>query len=400
MTRATDFLRRSALIASLAATGFAGQAATPVQGAGATLEKPARAEVRDISALLPDILAKRDVPGMVVAIIEGDRVVALGACGVRERGKPDKIAIEDRFHLGSCTKSMTATLAAILVEEKKIGWGTTLAEVFPELAATMHPDWRAVTLEQLLSHRGGAPANLDAEGLWDRLWDMEASPPEQRRTLLEGVLRRPPEAPPGTKFIYSNAGVAIAGVMLETVMKKPWEELMRERLFAPLGMTSAGFGAPGTREAIDQPRGHRADGTAVEPGPGSDNPAAIGPAGTVHCSIGDWAKYVASHLTGELGGSPLISAASFAKLHAPAEGPEPKYALGWGIAERDWAGGRALTHRGSNTMWLATVWIAPQKNFALLVCTNQGGPAAEQANEDALGALIRDHTEHEAPEKH
>src|SRR5438093_1398063 len=123
-----------------------------------------------------------------------------------------------------------------------------------------------VTLHQLLTKRGGAPGALEKDPLWLKLWQHKGTPTSARRLLLEGVTSKPPEAPPGTKFIYSNAGYSIAGYMAEKVTGKSWEDLMREKIFRPLGMTTAGFGAPGTRAKNDQPRGHQANGTPVEPG--------------------------------------------------------------------------------------------------------------------------------------
>src|SRR4029453_3966433 len=120
-------------------------------------------------------------------------------------------------------------------------------------------------MERLLPPPSGAPADLSADNLWGRLWNHKGTPTEQRMTLVEGVVRRPPVAAPGTKYIYANAGFAIAGAMAERITGQSWEVLMRARLFEPLGLTSAGFGAPGTpgtpgnAEKIDQPRGHRVD---------------------------------------------------------------------------------------------------------------------------------------------
>ena len=180
-----------------------------------------------------------------------------------------------------------------------------------------------------------------------------------RRMLLQGVTTKAPEAAPGAKYIYSNAGYTLAGHMAEKVTGKSWEALMREKIFRPLAMTTAGFGAPGTRAKNDQPRGHKADGSAVEPGPGADNPVAIGPAGIVHCSIGDWAKFAAANLPSAR--SKLVKPETLKKLHTPAAGA-PKYAMGWIVAEgQPWAGGPALAHDGSNTMWYTTAWLAPAK---------------------------------------
>jgi CubicO group peptidase (beta-lactamase class C family) len=352
-----------------------------------SLTAPAATPPKDISPLLAPIVQTRNVPGLAAAVVRDGQLVALGAAGVRTRGKPDKITPADRFHLGSDTKAMTAMLCGILVDEGKLKWSQTLGETFPDLKKSMHPQYQAVTLEQLLTNRSGAPGNLDADGLWSKLWQHKGTPTSARRLLLTGVTSKPPEATPGEKYIYSNAGFSIAGHMAETVMRKPWEDLMREKIFGPLGMTSAGFGAPGTRAKNDQPRGHRRDGSPVEPGPGADNPVAIGPAGIVHCSLADWAKFVAANLPAAK--TRLVKPETLEKLHTPAPGGDKKYAMGWGIADNQpWAAGPALTHAGSNTMWFAVAWLAPKKDFAVLVACNQ---ANGEACNDAAVALIADH---------
>jgi CubicO group peptidase (beta-lactamase class C family) len=344
------------------------------------------AQPRDVGELLKPIREKHDMPGLAAVLVDGEKVTMAGAVGIRKRGADDALTIDDKFHLGSCTKSMTATMIATLVADGKLKWTSTVGEVFDDVK-DMHADWKGVTLEQLLTNSGGAPAGLDADGLWGRLWAHKGTPTEARRKLVEGVVRRAPEAPPGTKFIYSNGGFSIAGAMAEKATGKAWEDLMRERVFEPLGMSSAGFGAPGTRDTIDQPRGHTAKGAAVEPGPGSDNPVAIGPAGIVHASLGDWSKYVSLHVRGAKHSKcpKALTAELFEKIHAPALG---NYAMGWGRAKRDW-GGTVLTHSGSNTMWFCVTWLSPSRDFAVLVATNQGGDAAAKACDEAAWALIQ-----------
>jgi CubicO group peptidase (beta-lactamase class C family) len=341
---------------------------------------------RNISEILRPIREKHRLPGMIAAVLVGERVVAIGADGVRKRDMAEQVTIDDQIHIGSCTKAMTATLLAMLVEDGKLRWSSTVGEVFEDLAASMHADWRGVTLEQLLTHRGGAPENLDADGLWGRLWQHTGTPTEQRRTLVEGVLRRKPESKPGRKYVYSNAGYAIAGAMAEKITGASWEDLLRARIFSPLGMASAGFGAPGIPSRLDQPRGHTEKGEPVDPGRAADNPPAIGPAGAVHCTICDWAKFIALHLAAARGDAHLLKSESFTKLHTPPARGD--YAMGWLVTRQDWAGGRALTHAGSNTMWFAVVWLAPQKNFAVLVACNQGGDAAAKACDEGASALI------------
>jgi CubicO group peptidase (beta-lactamase class C family) len=152
-------------------------------------------------------------------------------------------------------------------------------------------------------------------------------------------------------------------------------------------MQSCGFGAMGSSGKIDQPWQHTLIlfmHRKIEPGPQVDNPPVIGPAGTVHCSVVDWGKFVTAHLRGEKGEPGILKPETFKRLHTPASGGD--YAFGWLVVDRPWAGGRALNHAGSNTMNYAVVWMAPAKDFAVLVMTNQGDTF--NACDAAASALI------------
>lgn len=344
----------------------------------------------DCAAVLEPIRQKAGLPSLAAAVVMQDRCVALGATGLRKAGGRNHVTPEDKYHLGSLTKSMTATLAGSLVTQGRIRWETTLAEVFPDLAPRFDPAYRGVTLLQLLAHRGGVAASLEEGGLWARLWDRAEPPRAQRRYLLEQVLSHPPAVPPGSRFLYSNAGYAIAGAMLEQVTDTPWETLMRRELFEPLEMASAGFGPPASPGREDQPWGHVPEGDTfrpVPPGPRADNPPAIAPAGAVHSSLPDLVRYVAFHLRGARGGEPLLPRHVFERLHRPVG--DDTHALGWIVVHRDWAGGNALTHSGSNTTFFAVIWMAPARDFGLVVACNAGGPRAEQACDRAAWELIR-----------
>ena len=351
---------------------------------------PALVEYSDpTSRMLEEIRVKHKFPALAAAVVVNGKVVATNAVGFRKYGSPESVTVDDKFHIGSVTKSMTATVAARLVEQGKISWTTTIGESFSDLGEELHPDYRAVTLEQLLSHRGGAPANPPG-GLWRRAWNASGTPSEQRRDFVKGLLAREPKAKPGSRHIYSNQGYAMAGVMLENAAGKPWEELMKSMLFEPLGMRSAGFGAPGNPRVVDQPWGHTKGLLTLEPvspGPRADNPPAIGPAGTVHCSLPDLARYVMLHLSGEKGASSLLTADSFKKLHT-STGDD--YALGWVVLDRQWAGGRALMHNGSNTMFYIVVWMAPERNSAVIVATNVGVDSAFAGCNEAAEKLIEE----------
>lgn len=354
---------------------------------------PAVSAPASLDEWLEPIRKANRLPALAAAVVKAGETVAVGAVGVRRHDSSEPVTVDDRWHIGSCTKSMTAALAAMLVEEGRLRWDTTLDELFPDLAGQMQPPWRAVTLEQLLGHRGGAPHDLDEHGLWGRLWQRVDRPPREQRDYLtrELLTRHKPTAPPGTRTIYSNAGYSLAGHAIETLLACPWEDLLRERLFQPLGMASAGFGTPATVGKVDQPWGHKVDEDgqwqAVAPGLHADNPAAIGPAGTVHCSVGDLARYAAWQLAGARGEGRLLHPETFERLHTPV-GTDSEYALGWVATRRSWAEGTVLTHAGSNTMFFAVMWIAPQKDFAVVVCTNAGGEVAEKAVDGAAETLI------------
>ena len=118
----------------------------------------------------------------------------------------------------------------------------------------------------------------------------------------------------------------------------------------------------------------------------ADNPAALGPAGTVHSTMGDYPRYMMVHLAGARGVDGLVSAATFSKLHTSA--PGAGYALGWGTSERDWANGGTLQHSGSNTMWYAVVWLAPERDLAMFAVTNAAADASARGTDGVVQALI------------
>jgi CubicO group peptidase (beta-lactamase class C family) len=352
---------------------------------------------QDVGPLLEPIREKYDLPALAGAVVLRGRMAALGATGFRKANEDVKVTGSDKFHIGSCTKAMTATIVAMLVERGKLQWDKTLAAAFPDMANDMHPDYGNITLKHLLTHRSGFPPSKP-----NRSWPKGKSfidmhnlpgPAIQQRLAYAGMmLSQEPEAKPGTKYVYSDAGYAIVGVIAEQAMNTPWETMMKEMLFRPLGMKTAGFGAMGSQGKINQPWQHRIiDGKlfAIEPGRFSDNPPAIGPAGTVHCSIRDWAKFIIAHLKGARGtGGLLLKPETFKMLHTP--GFDGDYALGWDVKRRNWAGGKVLTHTGSNTMSFAVVWMAPKRDFAVLVASNQGAGDVAKGCDEAVWMLINE----------
>lgn len=375
---------------------------------------------RDVSALLAPIIDQSKTPGIVGAIVRsngGIKVVALGAAGVRRSGDPTLVTTNDLFHLGSCTKAMTATLCALLVEDGTLTWQTTIADALPELRESMNEAYRAATLADLLHHRAGLIANFEG-GLGLKALLHAGPPNEARAEFLPGILKLPPTGTPGKSFLYSNAGYTLAGHICERSAKQPYEELIQARLFKPLGITSAGFGPPGRSGPgePDQPRGHRTTGTKHTPAEpnakASDNPPTIAPAGTCHMTISDWARFVGLHLAGARGTpTPFLKPTSFAFLHArptnvPDDDANKDYTCGWIRTTRPWAAapgdkdpGEVLVHNGSNTMWFCVVWMAPARDFAVLIAANAADKATMRAVDAAASALIMDQVKLETPAK-
>ncbi|MGQ9525494.1 MAG: serine hydrolase domain-containing protein [Armatimonadota bacterium] len=345
--------------------------------------------VAPLSSLLTAVRKRYAVPALTAAAVHVDGTTVVGRVGTRRAGARDPVQSSDAFHIGSCTKAMTATLTAILVERGRLSWETTIAEAFADLKGRIRPEYRNVSLLQLLSHRGGLPDDRKPDPtIFPVLRSATAPLNEQRRMLAELILTREPAYTPGERMVYSNFGYAIAGAIVEQAVGRPWENLMREYLFEPLGMATAGFGPP--RKVW----GHRhvdAECQPVQPGPFADNPPAIGPAGSVHCSIADWAKFAALHLRGARGDTGLLlKPQSFQLLHT--DRFRQGYALGWSTAERSWAHGITLSHTGSNTMWFAAIFIAPKRGTAFLACANCGGGHAAEACDTAVANMVKQAT--------
>ena len=344
----------------------------------------AAAEGVRIEDLLSPILKEYNLPALGGAVVTGKGLEALGAVGVRKAGTDVAATADDLWHLGSNTKAMTATLVAALIEQGTLKWETTVGETFADLVPAMPPALGNINLLHLLSHRAGLPANL----LWGMIPRTQAIREQRLAAIKAASSLKELASAPGSTYLYSNLGYVVAGAMAEAAAGASWEELIKRMVFVPLGMESAGFGGVGTPGLIDQPWGHTPDGQPVkENGPDVDNPPVLGPAGRVHCTLADWAKFIADVLRGARGEKALLKPGSYAILQTPPFGGD--YALGWVVAEREWGGGKVLTHSGSNTMNMAVVWVAPRRDFAVLVVANQGGVGAAKACDRAASSLIR-----------
>lgn len=344
-----------------------------------------------LSTSLDAARAKAQLPAIAAVIQINGKVEARAAVGVRDAGSLEPIGADDRWHLGSDTKAMTATMIARLADRGILGFDETLAQVFPGIAARMNPALTQVTIKQLLSHTSGlAPLVSDREMsefliVLGRQKGLRA----QRAAVAVHYLTRPPASKAG-EFAYSNLGYTIAGAAAEARTGYSWEELIESEVWEPLGIKHAGFGPPGKSSRVDQPRGHEWAGGkwgSVAPGAtGSDNPPAIGPAGTINMALSDWLVFAQDQLDGLHGRGKLLKPGTYKLLQTPVT---KNYALGWGVL-RDKSGAISmLSHMGSNGRWVSDVRIYPVRDIVVLSIMNAGGASAESAARE-LGKTLQE----------
>jgi CubicO group peptidase (beta-lactamase class C family) len=150
-----------------------------------------------LSEIVAASQSKHGVPALGAAVVVNSEI-RVAVAGVRKAGDATPATAKDKFHLGSCTKSMTATLVALLVEDGRTKWNTTIAQVFPELAATMQPAYRQITILQLLQHRGGFSEETFPAKFPITYWQASTLPlPRQRLKYVQNVLYEAPATTPG-----------------------------------------------------------------------------------------------------------------------------------------------------------------------------------------------------------
>jgi CubicO group peptidase (beta-lactamase class C family) len=347
------------------------------------------ADVKSLDKKLTEVKNEGGFPALAAIVFDQKGIIAEGYVGTRKLDGQKQIGEDDAFHLGSIGKSMTATVAGRLIDDGQLEFQDTLPELLPNLADQIHEDYKDVTLLQLMRHEAGLPTSIPRAypDMWRLFWERGRDKVvESRQAFAAEVLGDPAPRQIGT-YNYANASYIVLGAILEQKTGESWETLIKNKLFEPLDMTNCGFGAPATPGSVDAPWGHRKENGSivpVPPGPKADNPPATGPAGTIHCPPRSWMRFAQLHL-GQIPNN-FISEKTLDQLHTSStNGP---YAGGWLVAQRDWAGGRALNHGGSNTMFYALTWLAPEQNKGFLITTNVPQMKASQLTDQLAVTFI------------
>lgn len=346
---------------------------------------------------LTPFLQRYDLPAVAAAVTLDGRIVAAGAVGTRRAGTQIPVTLNDRFHIGSDTKAMTAHILAGLVEKGRLRWDSTVGELYPEFVAAMSKGVKDITLEQLLSHRSGIPGDTEAHIplMNTSVLDDRANLDGMRTSLVRRLVEQPLTAEPGTKFQYSNMGYTLAGAIAERVTGSTWEELVVAGIFEPLRMPTAGFGPQSSLGRVDAPLGHEIDasGKAVAylAGPMGDNPLVIGPAGTAHMSILDFATWAGWNAMQGRTGPPLLKPETVQKLQTKVVDMPPKpdapigtpstgaYGYGWVISPLPFTTEPFVLHGGSNNINLAYIMLRPEQRYGMVLATNIAGTKANDA---------------------
>jgi CubicO group peptidase (beta-lactamase class C family) len=312
-------------------------------------------------------------PGVAVAVVTREKVALARGFGTRDMRRADApVAADTVFRIGSITKVVSGIALLVLRDAGKLSLDDPVSTWLPEARALFQP----VTLRELVTHTSGLPKDVPAGG---------TSEAELAAKLRWVKL----DATPGTRVSYSNFGMALVGPIVHAVSGEPFRDFVRERVLAPLGMTSAAW------ERSEVPSDRLATGHAVvrdggrarlEPERGEWKMGAAESFGGLYASVEDMARLVRWEL-GAWDQGPdepgPIARASLRESQSPqAPGPaktgRPTFGVCWKL-EDDAALGLRVAHTGSTEEYAASVQMAPKRGLGVVVLSNAPYPMDVEA---------------------
>ena len=335
------------------------------------------AHAEDLSRAVDDLVQKAmrrwEVPGVAVVIVRGDEVLYLKGHGVREHGRDEPVTPDTIFPLASCSKAFTTALMAQLVDAGVVRWDDPVRKHLPYFHLSDPNADALVTLRDLVSHRTGvAPHDL----LWYRA-------PWKHEEMIRRAGKLPLSKPFRATMQYQSVMFTAAGLSAASAADKPWDELVKEKLFTPLGMKTA---STSTAEALKNPShasGHNKDRDGkVQVVPWYVNPEP-NPAGSINASARDLAAWLQFQLAeGEFHGERLVSAEQLRATHSPetiirlegrvaADNPETQqmsYGMGWVI--QDYRGEKLISHAGIIDGFRVHITMVPKQKLGLAILAN------------------------------
>jgi len=264
------------------------------------------------------------IPELSYAVVSGDKILEINALGVHSVDLKDAATLNDRFHIGSNTKAMTAFVIDKYVEKGKLKWSTKFFNLFPDLKKTSKPDYYNITLEELISHQ----ARIQPfQGENDpAVPDFKGTNQEKRNQFGKFVLTLDlAKIDSEHKYIYSNAGYTLATMMLEKVTRKSWEQLI-DQVFNKDLKLDVKLSWPENQIAKDT-WGHSFENNKLIPVPSNTDYHLdyTEPAGDINIKLTDYIKFIQLNIKGLQGHDNYLKASTYHFIHKGIEG----YSLGW-----------------------------------------------------------------------
>lgn len=308
-----------------------------------------------------------NIPEISYAVIDSKTILEISALGKHSTELPDKATINDRFHIGSNTKAMTAFIIAKYVEKKKLKWTTKFFDIFPEWKDNSKVEYYKITLQDLLSHR----ARIQPfQGFDDPIIpELKGTKQEKRKAFGKFVLTlNATDVDTINKFTYSNANYTLATLMLEKVTQKSWEQLV-EKVFNKDLKLNVKFSWPENQKTKDT-WGHSFENHKLIP-VASNTEYHLDftePAGDINIDLKDYAKFIQLNLQGLKGNNNYLTANTYQFIHKGID----KYSLGWyNIYEN---GKELSTHSGTAGTYYTLVHIDRINGKAYIIFTNSFTP--------------------------
>ncbi len=322
----------------------------------------------DVDEVVETELRDWSVPGAAVVVVRGDEVAVLRGYGRANLSTGASVTPETRFAIGSITKGFTATLLAMMVDENRFSWDQPVIEILPDFRLATTELTIQVTLRDLLAHRTGIPRH-------DMTWYRSG----QTRDALYAALRfLPPQSSLREHWQYQNLMYMVAGRVAEQRGGRSWEDMLKDRLLLPLGLTSTGFWTHATAQAPEFAAGYAVrDGELVRI-PFLDL-TGIGPAASLYSTakdLGTWLQFQLDQ--GRIGDRTLVSPARWDDLHRPQILADPvpfpefsndAYALGWRLST--YRGRPAVGHDGMVDGFSSILLFVPGNRIGIAVLANR-----------------------------
>lgn len=313
-----------------------------------------------------ELVADAGVPGAVVAVAAGDQVVERAA-GVLNLRTGVEATTGSVFQIGSITKVWTATLVMQLVDDGLLDLDEPVRTWLPGFRVADEAAGAVITPRHFLSHTSGVEGDIFVEtGRGDDAIE---------RFCAEVLPSVPQLFPPGELFSYCNTGFTVLGRILEVLRGQPYNEVLLERLAAPLGLSTV---SPRAEDAIlhRAAAGHLRTNGEWEPARTWASGFASMPAGSMLAmTAADLLGFARMHLGG---GGNVLSEASVRAMRVPQVDVPPtgevdaRWALGWTIEH--WPGGTVIGHDGGTIGQSAYLRVSPEHDLAVVLLTNGGDP--------------------------